>query len=510
MIRSWLSTAVLCFLYTGLSRWPVNAKRAPAMLGEPVKKTRLVTWPAPAGEAASPDYTLAVNGNAVFVYPARVREKIEKPVGSIWTHKLGGDTEWAAFAAFDFEGSVQVEIKPARPFQTATVVPASFGVKPEIKDGVIRFTMDRPRKLTVLLDASDDRPLHLFTSTPEIEVPQRSTPNLIYFGPGVHETGPISVKDGQTVYLAGGAIVRGVILADDKGVKNERVGLVYYPGPVINVSKAEDVRICGRGILEGSRMPHGARNLIGVSQSSDVTVEGIILRDSPNWNIVISQSKNVIASDLKLISGRLNSDGINPTNSTDVTISDCFIRNHDDSIAVKTPAPGVPSSHILAEDNIIWNDWGYALGITYETRSDISDVTFRRCHVIFTKNWVLGVHVVDSGTISGVRFEDITVENMNIAANRFRAMPKLMRVAVASDMWGTDPQRGHIKGIVFHNVAVSGTALPPSEILGVDADHRVEDVRISGLTHNGKPVLTPAEARLKVNGFVDAVQFSDK
>jgi hypothetical protein len=116
----------------------------------------MITWPAPAQETASPDYTVELNGRPVFVYSARVRCEILQNKG-LWTHKPDCPAEQAAFAMFDIRAPVKVVIKPARQFKTALVLPHRAGIRPEVKDSAIRFTLDKPRHLTVALDDSNLR-----------------------------------------------------------------------------------------------------------------------------------------------------------------------------------------------------------------------------------------------------------------------------------------------------------------------------------------------------------------
>jgi hypothetical protein len=458
----------------------------------------VVTYPGPEGETPSPDYQVRVNDRPLFVYGAKVRQQIAKPPGSIWTHEFPAKGELASFAYFDFEGKVSVAVAPQRPFKTATVHPLSFGIKPAIEGQTIRFELDRPRKLTVMLDGSDQRPLHLFANALETDTPKRGGPNVLYFGPGVHKIGTTRVESGQRVYIAGGAIVRGQILPDEKPTVSKRTGLKHYGGAILSLDKAANVRISGRGILDGGDMPHASKGLITLSGASDVRIEGIILRDSPNWNVCIASSEKVVASDLKLVSGRLNSDGINPVNSRTVRIRDCFIRNHDDSIAVKATRPEGESSDILAENCIIWNDWGYALGITYETRAPIHDVTFRNCDVLTALFAPLGIYMVDAATVSNIAFEDIRVEATH---------DKLLRVAIGHDMWATDPQRGHIRGIRFKDVQFTGRGAPASEIAGFDATHLVEDVTFENLTIGGKRITHAASGRFAINPHTKDIRF---
>lgn len=455
-------------------------------------------YPAPEGEAPSADYAVEANGQAVFVYQAKVRQEIAKPPGSIWTHEMGCKAEVASLAYFDFQGKVQVAVRPARAFKAASIHPRSLGIQPAIEGQSIRFELDRPRKLTLLLDGSDRQALHLFANGLETDVPRPDDPSVLYFGPGIHKIGSTKLKSGQRVYIAGGAVVRGQILPDETPQVSKRTGLKHYSGAILQVDKAEGVRIGGRGILDGGDMPHAARNLIRITDSRDILAEGIILRDSPNWNVCIVGSEGVVARDLKLVSGRLNSDGINPVNSRRVEIRDCFIRNFDDSIAVKATRPEGESSEILAEGCTIWNDWGYALGITYETRAPIHNVTFRNCDVLTALFAPLGVYAVDAGTVSNIAFEDIRVE-----ATR----AKFIRIAIGRDMWATDPKRGHIRAIRFKDVAFTGRGTPPSEIAGFSPEHPVEDVLFDNLTIAGKRITTPAEGGFSINPHAKGIAF---
>ncbi|MBN1808143.1 MAG: right-handed parallel beta-helix repeat-containing protein [Planctomycetes bacterium] len=460
---------------------------------------RAVTWAAPEGEEESPDYTVEVNGEPVFVYCAGVRHEIVYPPDRIATHEHGGPAERASFAMFDFEGRVEVVVTPGRAFGRALICPARHGVEAEVSGGRIRFAMERPMHLTVMPDGEDERPLHLFTGPPETDVPGADDPGVVYFGPGIHETGAVRLDSGQTLYLAAGAVVKGRIRPGEEGVRSERTGLVSYGGAVVTAENGRGIRIAGRGILDGSLIPHAGKSSIAVSRCRDVRIEGIVIRDSSNWNITVRESSGVEVSGVKIISGRLNSDGVNSVGSRDVHVKGCFVRNHDDSIAVKTTNPGAETSDVVVEDCTIWNDWGFALGATYETRAAIHDVTFRRVSVIFVRNYAMGVYVVDSGTVSGVRFEDIEVENIGAAERRFGVRPMLVRLHVSSDMWGTDDARGRIRDVTVSGVRVMGDAFPESSIMGYDGEHRVERVKIEDLCWNGKRLKTLEEARVGAN-----------
>ena len=373
--------------------------------------SHVTTWPAPTGEISSPDFTVEVDGCPVFVYQARVRAEILTNDG-LWTHKADCAGERASFAIFDIDAPVTVSVRPARAFQVAAVLPARAEITPVDATGEVRFIVEQPRHLTVILDGSDAAPLHLFIGALETDAPRADDPAVIYFGPGVHEIDQLVVASGQTVYLAGGAVVKAALPAGAEGTYSEKWHVTFHNGSALKIEQAHDVRICGRGILDGSLIPHPGWTLLSISQSEHVRVSGITLRDSANWDVIINQSREVDVEDVRIVSGRLNSDGINSVNSRQVRIRRCFVRNHDDSIVVKATAPAPPAEDIAVEDCVIWNDWGYALGVTYETRAPIRRVAFRRCDILFAAGQCLGIRVCDSATVSEISFTDISISQL--------------------------------------------------------------------------------------------------
>ena len=473
---------------------------------------RVITWPAPEGEAASPDFTVEVDGCPVFVYAARVRAEIVQHPG-LWTHAPDCAGERASFAIFDIAGPVTVTVRPARPFRTAAVLPDRTGITPEMADGGVRFIVEQPRHLTVLLDDCDASPLHLFISEPETDVPRPDDPDVIYFGPGFHQVDTLPIRSGHTVYLAGGAIVQAVLRPGEEGQFSEQWNVNFYHGVVMDIDQATGVRICGRGILDGSLVPHPGHSLIRVNASREVRLSGIVLRDAPNWNVTIAQSQEVQVDDLRLVSGRLNSDGINSVNSQRVTIRRCFVRNHDDSIVVKTLAPAPPAEDIRVEDCVLWNDWGYALGATYETRAPIRRVSFRRCDILHARHWCLGVHLSDGATVSDITFADIQIADQargSRAGGAYDALtpePRLLNMVITEDCWGKDAERGRIRNITLDNITLYGDHPLPSTLAGFDAEHDIRHVVFRNIHLHARPPLTDIAAlRLEYNAYVAEVR----
>ena len=175
-------------------------------------QANLVIHPAPGEEEPATDFSLTVNGLPVFTHRARVSAQ---PFNQVWPgyQRPLEQTEIASFATWDMAEPVRVTIVSARPVKDVRVRPASYGIQPKVKGKTISFTLNKPGQLTVEVNGTH-RALHLFANPPEEHAPDPKDPHVRYFGPGVHCPGIIRMESHQTVYIAGGAVVYGAIVAE--------------------------------------------------------------------------------------------------------------------------------------------------------------------------------------------------------------------------------------------------------------------------------------------------------
>ena len=411
----------------------------------------------------------------------------------------------ASFAYFDFSGSVAVTVASPRKIDSVKILPRSYGIEPAVSERTVSFTLSKPANLTIELNDSFEKPLHLFANPIEADRPDPADKDVIYFGSGLHEVTTLRPKSGQTVYLAGGAILRAKIQPDEKPTQERNWrGNKVWP-TLIETSGAKNVKVRGRGILDMGPLPWHARTAMWFGGSTDVLVEGIIVLDAPAWVVAMHSSKNVVVRNVKQICARENSDGIDICNSQDILVEDCFLRNNDDEVCVKTlsPPPALESKNIVVRRCVVWNDRARGLGITSETRANISNVLFKDCDIIhdFSDGGecsALAILVSDSGTMSDIRFEDIRCEDVRNT---------LINCWIGADMWGHDQTRGRIKGAVFKDIHFVGKTFPVSKLTGFDETHLIEDVTIERLRIQ-EDLIGDAEAgKFKVNPHVRNLRF---
>jgi hypothetical protein len=460
----------------------------------PVWAGSVQVYPAPAGEELSKVFAVQVEGKQIPVYVAKVACAEPERRWKAMDDKAHSAEyfENASFAYFDMQGTVTVTVGYPEVIQSAKVLPSSWKITPTIQGKRLSFTLSEPKLLTIEINGNWVRSLHLFASPPEAQAPKPGDPNVVFFGPSIHEVSHLVVTNNQTVYVAGGAIVRAIIGPEEPFQISSYSGLRTY-SPTF-VLRGTNITFRGRGIVDGSRCTTHARNLVQV-QGQDITLEGVILRDSSTWNIPIRRSDRVTVKNLKLLGYRANSDGIDICNSRDVTVEGCFLRTLDDLIVVKTDKGQGEARRIVARDCVLWNEVAHALSIGAELRENVDDVLFTNCDIIHDKGreWTLRVYHCDSARISNVRFENLRIEES----------ARLISLWIDKAFWTRDSERGHIDGVAFKSIRAVADPLRV-ELHGFDQTHAVEDVVFEGVVVNGKP-LSPAD--VKTNAFVRNVDY---
>lgn len=458
------------------------------------------------------DYAVSVHGRpvAVYVMPTRYGQALQNgnPV-SVYDGQPLRRPMYFACADIGAPATVTVEIGflPAGAIRSVTAHPLSRGIALRCEGARVTFEVDRPGTVTLLVNGDHrDRPLHLFFSPP-VEAPPEGA---IVFGPGYHDLGydnPITLTDGQTLYLAPGAWVEGIVRA----------------------TGACNIRIIGRGVLSqrrpgtqdyagGVTAPHG----IELSNCQDVLIEGIVeTRGIGGWCSLVTNCDRVEVRDYHVLASVVwSADGFNPCNSRDVTVERCFIRSGDDCIAIKgTTGGGVltephippetqpPVENIHVRQSVFWCDHNEVFVIGCETRArHIRNISIRDCDVLFHCSsmdmGVFGILPLHGTEIRGIVYDDIRVEHCEEHLFFFRYCESIW------DIPGDLTFPGTVADITIRNVSVLHAATGPrSEFTGYAPDKRIENVRIDGLRYGGKAVQDAAGMGLKANAHVADVRF---
>ncbi len=485
------------------------------------------------------NYDIKINGIHVTPDTARVSAM---PFNRRWPgHQRQFDqTELVNFLSFAMDEPVKFEITPKDAFEKVIIRPRSLNITPEIKDGVIRFTLEKPSYFTVEPFGRHNA-LHIFADDmPNYDI-DLNDENVIYYGKGFHEAGTIELKSNQTLFIDEGAVVYACIKIPD----------------------AENIKILGRGILDNSHnkeiilfeaneaynstaVKNATRqHTVQIEYCTNVLIDGITIRDSLVYNIRPLACEKLTIKNVKLIGNwRYNSDGIDMHNCVDVLVEHCFLRTFDDSICIKGfdcyYADNVEEAvknamyrngksydvfkNTKVTDCTIWNDWGKSLEIGAETRAEeIYNITFEDCNIVHVLGAVLDCCNIDYADVHDIVYRNINVEYDDIIPKEHiqtsdehkyedfpvntEYVPKLLAVEAGyhHEYSAGGQRRGKNNNILFENIHLYGSQPIKMYFKGYDEDHKTSNITVKNLYYNEKLVTKIPEENIEKNKFVENI-----
>lgn len=369
-----------------------------------------------------------------------------------------------------FKSRLYVKITPKKPFKTFCVRP--FNGICERQEKSILLIVGEPSKISVEFDGDIYENLLLFIEQEKPEpLEDRYAPNVRVFARGIHYADDIKLKDNEIVYFEPGSIVYGCIVAE-------------------NVS---NVRICGYGILNCKFYEHelgkGVRakafNFVGCN---NVTVEDIIIIDSPSWTLCFNECTNVKIENVKEICQALNSDGADLCSCQDVTISNSFFRVFDDCVSIKASHAGRSgdSRNITVDNCTFWADAAHVLLVGPEANPQkecvFENIVFSNITVLQEVEFatlfqgVMSIFCADNAVMRNITFKNINVDRMD-----YGRLISIIYTKAYATMLGKK-----IENIRFENIVYNGNELYGNRIIAPDAEHSVDNVVIKDMYVCGK------------------------
>lgn len=418
------------------------------------KADLLSVYPVPEGIASNDNFTVKVRSSLgewqdLFCYNVQV--DMHKP-------------RQASMACFDFSDRVDVSVTCNRgEIRSARIRPLSYGVEPDICGNTLTFTLTEPRNLSIEVNGDIFNNLHLFAGPVETDRPNPDDPDMIYFGPGVHEPGDkFEIPSGKTVYLAGGAVVKTKFVCD----------------------RVENVRIRGRGVL------YQPQRGIEVTFSKNVEIDGITVINPEHYTVYGGQSQNLTVRNLKSFSSRGWSDGIDLMSCSDVLVDGVFMRNSDDCIALyghRWDYYG-DARNITVQNSILWADVAHPVMIGTHGNPDnpevIENIILKNIDILnhdepqINYQGCIAFNASDENLIRNVHIEDIRIEEFE------RGQILNLRVTF-NQKYAKAPGRG-IEHVLFRDVTYNGENASLSVICGYNEQRAIRNVVFENLRINGK------------------------
>jgi polygalacturonase len=176
----------------------------------------------------------------------------------------------------------------------------------------------------------------------------------------------------------------------------------------------KDVPVSERMFGEGSYL---RPNFIQFYRCRNVMVEGVVVKNSPMWQIHPVLCENVIVRGATMASHGPNNDGCNPESSRDVLIEDCTFDTGDDCIAIKSGRNrdgrrvGTPSENIIVR-NCRMKDGHGGVTIGSEASGGVRNVFAENCTMDspnLDRALRLKTNSVRGGFIENVYMRNVTV-----------------------------------------------------------------------------------------------------
>ena len=430
------------------------------------------------------DTIVTINGYESYVYDTNVNHSRS------WSANYMPVQSRTPITYFDFEGIANIEVTvPDMDLVSVKLSPVSTGIEP-VMDAInhkISFTITEPGNYTLTFNDSPARALHIFANPLETEVPSFEDENVIYIGPGEWDIESIMLEDNQTLYISGGAVIHGVV----------------------NANYAGNVKVLGRGIIDGSGYKTWGGSTAHVPLKFDfcdkVEIKDVIVLNPNAWVLNSLNTKNETIDGVRIISSRPNGDGITLQSCENVMVQNCFVRSWDDSLVVKNYTGD--TNNITFKNNQLWTDLAQSMEIGFETNKGnkenavISGVTFEDITVLnnFHKP-VISVHNADDAMIKDIVFRNITVENAQMGSGDGEEMAYLIDLFITqSSNWSTTKERGQIRDVLIDGVKVLSGKFNGSRIKGYDAAHTIEDVTIKNVEILGEKITSFEQGKFEID-----------
>jgi len=386
------------------------------------------------------------------------------------THHGSHGIERMSYVGFDLGKSVTVRIQPTHPVTSFALRPYSSPVVATLaQDNTVCFTLREPTKLVLMLNNSYDGVLAIFANPPHTPPAPESV--AYYYGPGLHEIGHhLALSSGDDVYLAAGAVIQGSFA----------------------IANAHDVTITGRGVIDGSGIPHQENyRVIKGDHTQNVRIEGITIVDAPGWIISFwGGNENLTVRNVKTVgSFRYNSDGVQ-TGTVGLVVEDCFLQCNDDNFSLNGLC-----QQVEIRNNVLWNLYNggvFMLGWATGAHFDLRDIVIHNNVILraggcceYDRKAPISMKVFGSQrNLQNVIVDHLIIEDI---APYGRWL----------DLQAGKSQDSVLRGIHLSHIDLRNTWKVEAEICGSETSV-IQDVNISEVFIQGRMIESPAHGGLNL------------
>lgn len=357
------------------------------------------------GRYLNKDFKVKLNGQEAVCYNTRCSAiPFNRGYGGI--QRQLDQTELLGLVSFEADEEVVVEVEVEKDFERALVRPLSKNIDIKSEGKKVTFTLKKAGQYCLELDDEHTCLNLFFNPIQEFATPEKYTK---YYGAGVHVVGLLPLTSGDRIYIDANAILLGGIYGRD----------------------VQDVVIEGYGMIDGGildRVDGFYRSTFMLHNCSNITVNGIILSDSPFWCCAMYNCQNIHIDNMKITGQwRYNTDGIDIVSCKDVSVKNSFIHAFDDVITLKGLShyegytiDSVENIHI--DNCVMWCGWGRSIEIGIETfDKEHKNISFTNCDLIHNSASAIDVQNGNCGHV-----HNFVVQHVNVEFQR-STMPEILQ-----------------------------------------------------------------------------------
>lgn len=341
----------------------------------------------------------------------------------------------------------------------------------------------------------------------------------VKFPAGTYLSTPLTLRTKTTLHLDEGA----TLLAT-----TNQADFMKIPGdwlkatsngdfiPLLSGKDLEDVAFTGKGVIDGNgaawwEEAENARrkvsgftlprpNLVTLQRCKNVRMTGITLQNSPKFHFVPTECEDITIDRVTVLAPEhsANTDGIDPSNCRNVTITRCLIDVGDDNIAIKSGRK--VEGREFGCENITVTDCtfkhGHGMSIGSETVGGVRNLTVKNCTFEDTDN---GLRIKSrrerGGRVENIVYENCTLTNVHpaisiVAYYQQSTRDKFPMDDKAQPVNETTPifRNITIKNVTAHSTTAAGLIVGLPESL-------IENVTLENVTITAKEGLTLANAK---------------
>ncbi|CAI6339129.1 unnamed protein product [Periconia digitata] len=311
--------------------------------------------------------------------------------------------------------------------------------------------------------------------------------STVYVPKGLYLIGNLVIPSQTSLYLAGGSVLRMTGKKADYKVLYTKSDLGDGTWWISTAFDSKDIKIYGRGTIDGNAAPLIEDKLIASMVApvgtTNFVMDGVLVRDSSFWAVIPTQVTGAKLTNIKILDsiyGKQN-DGIDVVESTNVKVWRAIAVANDDSFSTKTwlekegttvpyPYKPQPLRDVSFDQCFAWTRcYGYKVG--QGVYSDQDNVVFKDS-VVYYAGVGLGIHhKFGNSTARNISFVNIDIESLGGEPGGTGAWLALFVQNVKKGV-------GPVKDVLVKNIKARAFGKYQGKIAGFDESSYVDGVTL--------------------------------